>query len=145
MTPIVRQDRVETRVDRGEHVFRFWLRAGPAAARLDAIDREATSHLQAPMALVAFPAGGGTPALPGALLSDPVIQMPAMKLAEDGRRVIVRLFEPTGTPRQTTLSIPALGAEATLEFGPFELKTVAVNLQSGEVGETDLLEQSEDR
>ena len=145
VTPIVRQDRVETRVDRGEHLFRFWLRAGPAAARLDAIDREATSRLQAPMALVAFPAGGGAPVLPGALLSDPVIQMPAMKLADDGRRVIVRLFEPTGAPRQTTLRIPPLGAEATLEFGPFELKTVAVDLQTGETRETDLLEAAEDR
>ena len=56
-----------------------------------------------------------------------------------------RREEPTGAPRQTTLSIPALGAEATIAFGPFELKTVAVDLQSGEVGETDLLEQSKDR
>ncbi len=142
VTPIVRQDRVETRVDRGEHVFRFWLKAGPAAARLDAIDREATAHLEAPMALVAFPAGGGTPALPGAVLSDPVIQMPAMKLAEDGRRVIVRLFEPTGAPRQTTLRIPALGVETALTFGPFELKTIAVDLASRTVCETDLMEEA---
>ena len=142
VTPIVRQDRVETRVDRGEHVFRFWLKAGPAAARLDAVDREATAHLEAPMALVAFPAGGGTAALPGAVLSDPVIQMPAMKLAEDGRRVIVRLFEPTGAPRQTTLRIPALGVETALTFGPFELKTIAVDLASRTVCETDLMEEA---
>ena len=145
VTPIVRQDRVETRVDRGEHVFRFWPKAGPARARLDAIDREATAHLEAPMAIVAFPAGGGLPPLPGAILSDPVIQMPAMKLAEDGRRVVVRLFEPTGAPRQTTLSIPALGVETALSFGPFELKTLAVDLASRAVCETDLLEEAEQR
>jgi alpha-mannosidase len=145
VTPVVRQDRVETRVDRGEHVFRFWLKAGPARARLDAIDREATAHLEAPMALVAFPSGGGLPPLPGAILSDPVIQMPAMKLAEDGRRVVVRLFEPTGASRQTTLSIPALGVETALSFGPFELKTLAVDLASRTVCETDLMEVAEER
>ncbi|MCU0250368.1 MAG: hypothetical protein MUE61_09180 [Vicinamibacterales bacterium] len=141
VTPIVRQDRVETRVDRGEHVFRFWLSAGPAPARLAAVDREATAHLEAPMALVAFPPGGGTAAVPGAILSDAVIQMPAMKLAEDGRRVIVRLFEPTGSARQTTLSIPALGVQAPLLFRPFELKTLAVDLASRAIRETDLLEE----
>jgi alpha-mannosidase len=76
------------------------------------------------------------------VLSDPVIQMPAMKLAEDGRRVIVRLFEPTGAPRQTTLRIPALGVETALTFGPFELKTIAVDLASRTVCETDLMEEA---
>ena len=140
VTPIVRQDRVETRVDRGEHLFRFWLSAGPADTRLASVDREATAHLEAPMALVAFPPGGGKTAVPGAVLSDAVIQMPAMTLAEDGRRVVVRLFEPTGSPRQTTLSIPALDVRAPLSFRPFELKTLAVDLASRTVCETDLLE-----
>ena len=31
VTPIVRQDRFEPREDQGEHVFRFWLDAGPGA------------------------------------------------------------------------------------------------------------------
>jgi alpha-mannosidase len=143
-TPVVRQDRVETRVDRGEHVFRFWLRAGPAAERLAAVDREAATHLEPPMALVAFPPGGGKAAVPGAVLSDPVIQMPAMKLSEDGRLAVVRLFEPTGSARQTTLSIPTLDVQAPLSFRPFELKTLTVNLASRLVRETDLLEE-EDR
>jgi alpha-mannosidase len=92
------------------------------------------------MALVAFPPGGGTAAVPGAILADAVIQMPAMTLAEDGRRVIVRLFEPTGSARQTTLSIPALGVQVPLSFRPFELKTLAVDLASCAIRETDLLE-----
>jgi alpha-mannosidase len=71
--------------------------------------------------------------------------MPAMKLAEDGRRVVVRLFEPTGASRQTTLSIPALGVETALSFRPFELKTLAVDLASRSVCETDLLEEAEQR
>jgi alpha-mannosidase len=141
LTPIVRQDRVDTRVDRGEHVFRFWLAAGPADARLAAIDREATSHLEAPMALVAYPAGAGRAAQPGAVLSDGVIKMPAMMLSPDGLRVVLRLFEPTGSARETTLSLPALNVQVPLAFRPFELKTVTVDLASRSVRETDLLEE----
>jgi alpha-mannosidase len=143
VTPIVRQDRVEPRTDQGEHVFHFWLNGGPAAERLAAIDREATVHHEAPMALVVFPAGGGRPAVPGVTLSDGVVQMPAMKLAEDGRRLIVRLFEPTGSPRSTTLAVPALGVTAGLTLAPFEVRTLAVDLASGEIYQTDLLERRE--
>jgi len=144
VTPVVRQDRVETRVDRGEHVFRFWLTAGPAHDRLAAIDRESAAHLEPPLALVAFPPGGGNAARPGAVLSDAVIQMPAMKLAADGARLVVRLFEPTGSARHTVLNIPALDVQVPLAFRPFELKTLTVDLASRAVRETDLLEE-EDR
>jgi alpha-mannosidase len=143
VTPIVRQDRVEPRTDQGEHVFHFWLNGGPAAERLAAIDREATVHHEGPMALVAFPAGGGRPAVPGATLSDGVVQMPAMKMAEDGRRLIVRLFEPTGVRRSTTLAIPALGVTAEVALSPFEVRTLAVDLANGELYQTDLLEKRE--
>jgi alpha-mannosidase len=141
VTPIVRQDRVESRVDRGEHVFRFWLNAGRAEVRLDAVDREATARLEAPMALVAFPPEAGTPAVPGVALSDGAVQMPAMTLSGDGRRAVVRLFEPTGSARRTTLSLPALDVHAPLSFRPFELKTLSVDLASRVVRETDLLDE----
>ncbi len=55
VTPIVRQDRFEPRVDQGEHLYRFWMNAGPAAERLDAIDREAAVRNEPPFALCAFP------------------------------------------------------------------------------------------
>jgi alpha-mannosidase len=140
-TPIVRQDRVESRVDQGEHLFRFWLAGGPAEQRLEAIDREATAHAETPMVLVAFPAGTGAPVVAGAILSDSVVQMPAMKLAEDGRCLIVRLFEPTGTARGTTLSIPALDVALDLRLSAFEVRTLAVDLATKTVLETDLLGQ----
>jgi alpha-mannosidase len=142
-TPIVRQDRVEPRTDQGEHVYRFWLNGGPAAERLGAIDREATVHHEAPMALVAFPPGGGRAAVPGVTLSDGNVGMPAMKMAEDGRRLIVRLFEPTGARRSTILAIPALGVTAAVALSPFEVRTLAVDLATGEVYRADLLEHRE--
>jgi alpha-mannosidase len=139
ITPVVRPDRAETRVDRGEHVFRFWMNGGPAADRLAAVGREADAHLEPPMALVAFPPGGGPAAVPGAALSDAVIQMPAMMMSEDGLRLLVRLFEPTGAPRETTLRVPALDITHTLAFGPFEVKTLIIDLATRSVCETNLL------
>ncbi len=140
-TPIVRQDRVEGRVDRGEHVFRFWLAGGPAEERLAVIDREATVHTEAPMVLAAFPPGAGPRTVPGAILSDAAVQMPAMKLSDDGSRLIVRLFEPTGSARSTTLGIPALDVAIDLRLSPFEVRTLSVDLATKAVFETDLLEQ----
>lgn len=140
-TPVVRPDRAESRVDRGEHVFRFWLSGGPAAERLAAVDREATTCHETPMALVAFPPGtGGGPALPGAVLSDPAVQMPSMRVSGDGRRLMVRMFEPTGRARSTTLTIPALDLAIDARLGPFEIKTLSIDMHTKRVSETDLLD-----
>jgi alpha-mannosidase len=145
VTPIVRQDRVEPRIDQGEHVFQFWLNAGPTPARLAAIDREATVKHEAPMPLVAFPPGGGRRALAGVTLSDAVVQMMAMKLSEDGRALVIRLFEPTGTARSTTLLVPAFGVVADVTLAPFELRTLAVDLDDRTLRKIDLLERTERR
>jgi alpha-mannosidase len=141
VTPIVRQDRIERRIDQGEHVFRFWLNAGRAAERLAAVDREATVKHEPPMALVAFPPGDGAPALPGVTLSDDVVQMPALKLAEDGRALIIRLFEPTGVARSTTVAVPALRVTSRVDLGPFDVRTLRVDLEQATIDDVDLLER----
>jgi alpha-mannosidase len=121
------------------------MNAGPAGARLAAIDREATIKHEPPMALVVFPSGDGPSTVPGVTLSDDAIQMPAMKLSEDGRALIVRLFEPTGAARSTVVGVPAIGAKAQVELGPFELRTLRVDLESGAVTDVDLLEHRVER
>jgi len=141
VTPIVRQDRFEPRIDQGERRFRFWLNGGPAPERLAAVDREATFKSEAPMALCAFPHGEGRPALPGLTLSDDVVELGAMKLAEDGDRLILRLFEPTGDHRTTRVTIPPLAMEFDVSLRGFEIKTLAIDLESRKVFETDLLER----
>ena len=111
VTPIVRQDRFEPREDQGEHVFRFWLDAGPAHERLQAIDRESAIRTEGLMALCAFPSGDGAPPLPGVHLDDDVVRLAALKLSEDGGALVLRLFEPTGLARNTRVRIPALGLD----------------------------------
>jgi alpha-mannosidase len=141
VTPIVRQDRFEPREDQGEHLFRFWLNAGPAADRLAAIDREAGVRTDGLMALCAFPSGAATMPLPGVTLDDEAVRLSALKLGEDRRALVLRLFEPTGTARNTRVRIPALDLEFPIALGPFELRTLLVDLHTRTVSDADLLER----
>jgi alpha-mannosidase len=145
VTPIVRQDRFEPREDQGEHVFRFWLDAGAATERLLAIDRESAVRTDDLMAICAFPAGGGSAPLPGVMIDDAAVRLAALKFSEDGRALVLRLFEPTGAARSTVVRIPAFGLEFPVALGPFELRTLLVDRATGAVSQADLLERVEPR
>jgi alpha-mannosidase len=139
--PIVPQDRFTARIDQGERLFRFWLNAGPLQERLDRIDREALAHNEKPMALSFFPSGQGEAPLPLVRVKDGVTQIAAAKRSEDGKALVLRLFEPTGKARTTTLELPALGIRERVKLGTFEIKTLRIDLKKRTVVETDLLEK----
>lgn len=139
--PIVEQDRYTPRIDQGERLFRFWFDAGPLDERLAAVDREALVLNEKPFALSFFPSGAGSKPKPGAILSDDVVQMSCLKLAEDGDDIIVRLFEPTGQARSTTLSLPLIGVKTKVDLGPFEVKTLRIDPKARRITETDLIER----
>ena len=127
------------RIDQGERVYRFWINGGPTGDRLERIDREALAHNEKPMALSFFPPGFGEKPKPFITLSDDVVQVSAVKQSEDGGSLIVRLFEPTGKPRTTRLSILDRSFEVSL--GAFEVKTLRIDTSTGTFEETDLLER----
>ena len=135
------QDRYMPRIDQGERLYRFWLDGGKVEDRLAKVDREALAQNEKPYSLSFFPSGLGTAPKQLATLSDDVVQMTAAKLAEDGGDLIIRLFEPTGIARKTVLSLPFCGLEKSIEMGPFEIKTLRVDVASRTVTETDLLER----
>jgi len=138
--PIVRQDRFVPRIDQGEHVFRFWLNGGNDGQRLSAVDREALAHNERPYPLAYWPPGGGETPKAGPTLNDRAVQIIACKRAEDGDDLIVRLFEPTGRRRQTTLSIECYGAKTPVRIAPFEIKTLRLDRRTRRFREVDLLE-----
>jgi alpha-mannosidase len=139
--PLRYRDRFIPRIDQGEHVFRFWLVAGPARARLDAVEREAAARNQAPFALPYFPPGTGRRARPLAVLSDRVISAAVFKKAENSNRLVIRLFEPTGRRRTTTLTLPFAAARTRIVMAPFEIKTLVFSPRTRRFVETDLLER----
>ncbi|MCG6957431.1 MAG: alpha-mannosidase, partial [Gemmatimonadetes bacterium] len=139
---LVREDRLTPRLDQGEHVFHFWLNAGLRSERLTRVDREALAHAERPFALAYWPPGGGDAPAPGPVLSDPAVQITAFKKAEGRDELIVRLFEPTGKARRTTLTLPHLGLTHSMRLGPFEIRTLAVDPSSRQVREVSLMEEA---
>jgi len=138
--PLVPQDRFSPRIDQGERLFHFWLNAGTVRERLDAVDREALVKNEKLYALSFFPHGGESQPRPGLLLDDDVVQVTAFKQAEDGRGYIIRLFEPTGLARATTISVPSMGLSAPIALKGFEIKTLRLDSDAATLTETSLME-----
>ncbi len=135
-------DRFTPRIDQGERLFRFWFNGGGSTERLKLIDREALARNEKPLALSFFPSGQGGKIKPLALLSDEVIQIAAARQSDKGSDIILRLFEPTGRKRKTTLTLPTINKKIKLELNPFEIKTLKINPRSGKCQETNLLENA---
>lgn len=139
--PPVPQDRFEPRIDQGERVFRFWINGGRAAERMAKIDREALTKNERPPVLCCFPSGRGKNPFPGVFLHDSAVHITAIKLAEENNWLLIRLFEPTGETRDSGVSIPCLNLSFGVFLEGFEIKTMAVDLDTREVFEVDLMER----
>ena len=139
--PLIMQDRYTPRVDQGERLFRFWVTPGSRSARFDRVDREALVHNEVPFALSFFPPGSGVLPLQGIMLSDEVVQMTALKRSEHSAEYVIRLFEPTGVARTTTLTLPCWSMTVEIPLNGFEIKTFVVDPVAHTFRETDLLER----
>jgi len=139
--PILLSDRFEPRIDQGERRFKFWITGGNADERMKIISREAQVKNEFPVGLCCFPSGAGKPVLPAVILSNDTIQLSTLKMAEEQDWLILRLFEPTGKSGETTVSIPLLDLEIQVSLEKFEIKTLAVDLNTRDCFEVDLLEQ----
>ncbi|MGN1095144.1 MAG: glycosyl hydrolase-related protein, partial [Eubacteriales bacterium] len=98
-----------------------------------------------PMALSFFPTGceeGKENSIKAfAELSDDVITLAAFKKAERGVGFILRLFNPTGEPRKTTLKMPAIKLSEEFSLGPYEIATYRINPRNKDVTKTSLIEK----
>ncbi|MEI8207248.1 MAG: glycoside hydrolase family 38 C-terminal domain-containing protein, partial [Kiritimatiellales bacterium] len=121
-------DRYTPRVDIGRNCFRFRITAGELESRLSQITREAQIFHQTPFALSLTPVGNPKISAPECFirLSGEGIVLSALKRAEDGRGLIVRLAETTGNKSETVLTIADLGVAKRLSFSSFEVKTLRV-------------------
>jgi alpha-mannosidase len=138
---------MDKRVFLGQHPHGFtpfWYDITPYLIlddKTEPIDREALIHNEKPFALSLFPSGDGILPLPSVLLEDKVIQMTAFKKSENSDDLIIRLFEPTGEARSTTLNIPFLGVKQEIRFEKFEIKSLRLDIKDKTLKEVDLMEQ----
>ena len=128
-------------MDQGVRLFRFWLNAGTKRERLRSVDREALARNEKPFALSFYPPGGSAKKPKAlAVLSDSVLQLTALKQAESGNALIVRIFNPTDRPQSATLSLPTLGRKVPVKLGGYEVRTWKIP-RSGAAREVNLLER----
>lgn len=138
--PILVQDRFLPRMDQGERLYTFRLNAGPGEERLERIDREALVMNEKPYALSFFPSGDGKLLSPFLTLSDQVVQLSAFKKAEEGDDYILRLYEPTGSPRKTVVEIPSLALKKEVTLAGFEFKTYRLDTKKALLAEVEGIE-----
>ena len=141
---VMEQDRCNQFIDQGIREFRLWLNAGPAAQRLERVETEAIVHHETPFALSCFP-DRQQPAdsiRPLVELDDSVVQMTAFKRFYRGEDYLIRLFEPTGTARSCTITLPCRGVSAHVDLQPFEIVSLRYSVTDNTITRTDLLEQT---
>jgi alpha-mannosidase len=137
----VAEDRFIPRQDQGARRFRFWMSGGPLAERMERVGREALVRNETPCVLPFSPAGGGKRAKAAIILEGPAVELSAFKKSEDGDDLIIRLFEPTGTPRTVGVRLPVFDVRRKVRLGAFEVKTLRFNPRSRKWIETDLMER----
>ncbi|MCP4177652.1 MAG: alpha-mannosidase [bacterium] len=140
---IVLQDRFIPHHDQGERLYTFWLNAGSSEKRINHIDREALVKNEKPMALSFFPSGENKNNIKSLLqLNDNSIQVMAIKKStQKENAIVIRLFENTGSSKETVLSSEALGFYKKIKLSAFEIKTFEVNIDTKSVIEVNLIEQ----
>jgi alpha-mannosidase len=130
------------RIDQGERLFTFWMKAGSVEERMCAVAQEAQIHNEKPMIQWFSPSGDGIRPKPVVLLSNRNIQITTTKQAENGKGWIIRLFEPMGRHQKTRLRILAdKPISKTVTFQPFEIKTLKIDTAFRSVVETNLMEE----
>ncbi|HOX06942.1 MAG TPA: glycoside hydrolase family 38 C-terminal domain-containing protein [Planctomycetota bacterium] len=139
--PVLPADRFMPRQEQGERLFRFWISGGRRSERLSAVGDEAMAHNEKPMALSFFPSGAGRRPKPFVSVDGAGVELMAAKPVEDGRGLVVRLFEATGRASTARVRLPFAGMGRRVYFRPFEIKTLRVDPRRRTWTEADLLEK----
>ena len=120
---VLRPYRYTPHMEQGERSFRFRLLGGDARSVSDETPRAALIFNEAPMALSFYPSGDGeAPKQPLTVSGDPVT-VTALKPADDGNGLILRVFNPFDRPAAARLESPLYDAQTEIGFTPFEILT----------------------
>lgn len=137
---IMSQNRMSPRIDQGEREFDIWLMAGGTSEVLDHIDREALIRNEVPYILSCFPAGDREKTHTFVEVSAPEILLTACKRSEDGKYLMIRLFEAAGRDSSTMIRVKDYGIECICSFHAYEIKSFRLNRAERGIEEVDLME-----
>ena len=129
-------------MDEGQQRLTYWVlpyEGGWAEAGLPAA---AEALVNPPVALVTHCHSGRLPQEHSLLQVDTeAVTACAVKKSEDGDELVLRLFNSTGTRQAAILTVSGVLPKASLKFGPYELRTLAVDREKGTIREVTLLEE----
>ena len=128
--------------DQGRQTMR-WALVPHGGAWADAGVVQAAHDLNAPMPFVReYVHGGELPPVQSFVEVSPAnaVVVTAVKQAEEGDDLIVRLYEPGGRPAEAQVSIPLAGASFAVKAGPHQIKSYRIS-RSGDVREVSFLEE----
>jgi alpha-mannosidase len=136
--PLLSEDRVSPRMDRGVRHFSFRIECGQAAL-LDGADRRGLERGEKPRAVSFFPPGQGAAAKAGCVLEGPLV-LSALKRAEADDGWIFRVYDAAGAGGSGTIKSPALGVGPfSVRCGPWEVRTYKLG-DGGSFAEVGLME-----
>jgi len=138
--PQMPPDRFNPYTEQGERFFSIRINAGSYKDRIQSIEREAQLAAEAPVFVPFTPPGSGTTVLQMITLSNPGIELTALKRAEISDEYVLRIFEPEGKPQTTEIELPSLGIKHKESLSPFEIVTLITDNNSKKLKRTDLLE-----
>jgi alpha-mannosidase len=123
---VLPQDRFLARVDTGERHFELVLTAGDRNERLDRVDREALEENEEPFALSFFPTGKKKQFAQGISVDNEKLVLSAF--IRKGETYQIRLYNPTDVRQGASVSVGNATVLDNIEFAPFEVKTLELNV-----------------
>jgi len=138
---IMPQDRFSPYIDQGEHDYEFAINAGDAAEIAGSVEREAMVFNERPMVLSFFPTGVGSK--PEALVNivEGEVEISAMKMSDDGKGIVFRIFNPLERKVHAKLAFPAFRQEYEMDLIGMDFKTMVIDARTNEIYEADLMER----
>ena len=136
----LREERHTVRMEQGERIFRFRIEAGKPGELMDGLDRKAQIFNEAPYAFAFNPSGKGEKRGELITINNPAVILSAFKKAASKDGYIIRVYESAGKKEKAELKFSAWKTVYTLEFNPFEIKTLFLDGKTGMVSEADLLD-----
>lgn len=133
-------ERFIPRIDQGLRTWRFWLAADGEGKLSEIADSLAASCNEKTFALPMNPGGKGQSAPSALRISNRSIILSALKMSEDGKAWIIRLFNPLSTAQSTSILLFGDAIQAEVSLNPCEVKTFACVRDGDAIREADILD-----